>query len=265
VSYDYTLDPRYQRMMGAFQGMQGHPRYYHYLATMACLHADKNHDYSGGDPLSNLKGCEDIGIPSYIGTYVRLSDKYERFKRWMGGEVDRWKGGSDAFHLQVKDEKIADTLLDQANYSVLEVVLIEEFNPEKFLAKEESPYDLDYEPDDDEEVDDYRNPWLDHLAKTATFPKAGDSVYFPTYAPLPSAVDTRAHRDDMGRVPVSKADLEGVWVDDDPIETIKAEAAVREQRKKDAVRAFVSLDPDSPPDCAIDPDGRLEELHAYTD
>lgn len=97
---------------------QGHPRFYEILESLMDLHSAKNHDYSGGkgsSPLSNLKECEDMGIPSWIGVGVRLSDKWSRFKNFCKNR-----------RLEVKDESIKETLMDMAVYSVLAIILLEE-------------------------------------------------------------------------------------------------------------------------------------------
>ena len=63
----------------------------------------KNHDY--GDSFATLRQ----EYPNAI--LIRLGDKYNRLKALMSGEV-----------AQVKDESIDDTLLDLANYCILELV-----------------------------------------------------------------------------------------------------------------------------------------------
>ena len=66
-------------------------------------HRRKNHDY--GDSFATLRQ----EYPNAI--LIRLGDKYNRLKALMSGEV-----------AQVKDESIDDTLLDLANYCILELV-----------------------------------------------------------------------------------------------------------------------------------------------
>ena len=63
----------------------------------------KNHDY--GDSFATLRQ----EYPNAI--LIRLGDKYNRLKALMSGEA-----------AQVKDESIDDTLLDLANYCILELV-----------------------------------------------------------------------------------------------------------------------------------------------
>lgn len=93
----------------------GHPRFYEILEEMAELHSRKNHDYSGDDPLSNLKMCESIGIPAWKGVLIRLMDKWSRLTNFAKQEV-----------LLVEDESLIDTLKDNAVYSILCLILWEE-------------------------------------------------------------------------------------------------------------------------------------------
>lgn len=93
----------------------GHPRFYELLEEMADLHDRKNHDYSGDDPLSNLRSSVEIGIPAWKGILVRLMDKWARLKTFAKKET-----------LKVKDESIKDTLMDNAIYSLLCIIIYEE-------------------------------------------------------------------------------------------------------------------------------------------
>lgn len=67
------------------------------------LYERKNHDY--GDSFSLLRSK----YPNAI--LIRLTDKLNRLERLMTGN-----------ERQVKDESIEDTLLDLANYALMEVV-----------------------------------------------------------------------------------------------------------------------------------------------
>jgi len=97
------------------EGYHGHPRFYEILQDMADLHSRKNHDYAGDDPLSNLKSSEEIGIPAWKGILVRLQDKWARLKTFA-------KTGT----FEVKDESVKDTLMDNAVYSILCIIMLEE-------------------------------------------------------------------------------------------------------------------------------------------
>jgi hypothetical protein len=87
--------------------------FYRLLEEMADLHGRKNHDYSGvEDPLRNLHAVESVGVDPFIGIMVRLTDKRTRIEEFC-------KKG----HLEVADEKIEDTLMDQAVYSLLAIIV----------------------------------------------------------------------------------------------------------------------------------------------
>jgi hypothetical protein len=72
------------------------------------------------DPLSNFKLVEDFGIPAWVGVLVRLSDKYSRIVQLTNKALN----GEEA---EVKEESIKDTLVDLANYSVIAIILFEEW------------------------------------------------------------------------------------------------------------------------------------------
>jgi len=94
----------------------GHPDFYKLLDKMADLHSRKNHDYAGDkDPLKNLRASERIGLTPFQGVLVRLQDKWSRLEQFVqSGE------------LLVKDEKVEDTLIDNAIYSLLAIILLKE-------------------------------------------------------------------------------------------------------------------------------------------
>ena len=72
-------------------------------SKMADVYAAKNHDY--GDSFARLRERYPISI------LIRLMDKLNRLDTLLTGET-----------AQVKDESIDDTLLDLANYAVMELV-----------------------------------------------------------------------------------------------------------------------------------------------
>jgi hypothetical protein len=94
----------------------GHPRFYEMLDTMAELHSRKNHDYAGtSDPLKNLRACKRLELDPFLGVMVRLQDKWSRLEEFV-------KSGT----LMVKSESVKDTLIDNAVYSILAIILYEE-------------------------------------------------------------------------------------------------------------------------------------------
>lgn len=86
------------------------------IEEMKHVHAIKGHDY--GDrvrPYQNLRVSEEIGVPAWKGTLIRLLDKVARLKTYAAqGE------------LLVKDETIKDTCVDLANYLIIDLILLHE-------------------------------------------------------------------------------------------------------------------------------------------
>lgn len=94
----------------------GHPAFYKLLEQMADLHSRKNHDYAGkNDPLKNLRACERLDLKPFLGVMVRLQDKWSRLEEFV-------KSGQ----LMVKNESVIDTLMDNAVYSLLAIILYQE-------------------------------------------------------------------------------------------------------------------------------------------
>lgn len=91
----------------------GHPDFYKLLEQMAELHSRKNHDYAGtSDPLKNLRACERLDMDPFLGVMVRLQDKWSRLEEFIKQGV-----------MLVKDESVEDTLMDNAVYSLLAIIL----------------------------------------------------------------------------------------------------------------------------------------------
>jgi hypothetical protein len=98
----------------------GHPRFYELLLTIAELHARKNHDYSkDGDPLSNFRQAEWFQISPFKGILLRMGDKWSRIAELSKKEA------------RVSGESMLDSLMDNAVYSLLAIILWEEENKEK--------------------------------------------------------------------------------------------------------------------------------------
>lgn len=78
------------------------------------LHESKNHDYAtDADPLSNLRRSEAFGVPAWKGVLVRLTDKWSRIEQLASGKAP-------------KHESLRDSLIDNAVYSLLAIVLLDE-------------------------------------------------------------------------------------------------------------------------------------------
>ena len=105
----------------------GHPDFYKLLEQMAELHSRKNHDYAGNEnPLRNFYKCKDMGLDPFTGIMVRLSDKWSRLESFMQQGV-----------LEVAGESVEDTLLDNAVYSLLAILLFREQKNEENKKEEE--------------------------------------------------------------------------------------------------------------------------------
>ncbi len=84
------------------------------LKEMAELHDRKEKDYgTEGDPLANIRGSEEFGVPAWISCEVRLNDKQRRIHNFIR------KG-------ELVNEPVEDSLLDRAVYSVIALQLYRE-------------------------------------------------------------------------------------------------------------------------------------------
>jgi hypothetical protein len=92
----------------------GDTRYLVLLDEMRALHIKKSADYGAGeDALANLRGSENIGIPAWLGAWIRAKDKVHRI---------------DAFakKRELANESVEDSLMDLAAYSLLTIILLRE-------------------------------------------------------------------------------------------------------------------------------------------
>jgi hypothetical protein len=78
------------------------------------MHRRKSRDYgcpSGEDPLANIRnGAKFVGIPSWKGAMVRLSDKVTRLASYNATG-------------RLENESLEDNLVDLASYSLLALLL----------------------------------------------------------------------------------------------------------------------------------------------
>lgn len=92
----------------------GDPRFYALLEEIADLHSRKNHDYAkNNEPLSNFHRARAFGVEPLIGVLVRMSDKWSRIEELSKGKT-------------AKNESLRDSLIDNAVYSLIAVLLLEE-------------------------------------------------------------------------------------------------------------------------------------------
>jgi hypothetical protein len=104
------------------------PAFIALLKEIEALHEAKNHDYStDADPLSNLRRSEAFGVPAFKGVLVRLSDKWSRIEQLAAGKTP-------------KNESLRDSLIDNAVYSLLAILLLEEavHAPGAFIVNEQN-------------------------------------------------------------------------------------------------------------------------------
>jgi hypothetical protein len=90
-------------------------KFYDLCDSLKAMHARKSSDYgSSTDPLANIRnGAEFVGIESWKGAMVRLSDKVTRLATYN-------RTGS------LEYEGVEDTLLDLASYALLALLLYKE-------------------------------------------------------------------------------------------------------------------------------------------
>lgn len=95
------------------------------IEEMLRTYEAKDTDYShNGLPMGNLRSSEEVGVPAWKGTLIRLRDKKNRIVSF-----------ADRNEYKVEDEKIADTLLDLSNYSLLCSILFrEKHNSEEIVT-----------------------------------------------------------------------------------------------------------------------------------
>ena len=89
------------------------------LDNMQAVYEAKDSDYSAtGQPMGNLRKCEDAGIEAWRGCLVRIGDKMSRLENFLKDKA-----------FIVISEKAEDTVIDLANYAILMSCLLEEIKP----------------------------------------------------------------------------------------------------------------------------------------
>ena len=103
--------------MHEVMGVIGHrrnPKFDALIKEIQALHESKNHDYAEDeDPLSNLREASKVGCEPWRGVLVRLTDKWSRIRQLSRGKTP-------------KHESLRDSLIDNAVYSLLAVILMDE-------------------------------------------------------------------------------------------------------------------------------------------
>jgi hypothetical protein len=90
------------------------PKFDALVSEIQALHESKNHDYAeNADPLSNLRRAKALGVDPWRGVLVRLTDKWSRIEQLSSGKAP-------------KHESLRDSLIDNAVYSLLAIILLDE-------------------------------------------------------------------------------------------------------------------------------------------
>jgi hypothetical protein len=88
--------------------------FYYWLTKAAALHLKKQADYGQvDDPLANVRGSKEWGIPPWVGAMVRGNDKVRRLQTFAQ------KGA-------LENESVEDSFLDLCVYAIIGLVLYEE-------------------------------------------------------------------------------------------------------------------------------------------
>lgn len=117
-SYAEWQPPAYARQTGdGVMGQAVHPTsqaFFDLCDALKDMHRRKSSDYgcpSGTDPLANIRnGAKFVGIPSWKGAMVRLSDKVTRLASYNATG-------------RLENESLEDNLFDLASYSLLALLL----------------------------------------------------------------------------------------------------------------------------------------------
>jgi len=95
------------------------------IGKMYSITEAKNHDYSSdSDAFKNFKTVEHFreNVSAIDGIYIRMTDKFAR----VSNLLDR--------PAMVVDEKVEDTLLDLANYSIILLIYLHAVKEEQCVA-----------------------------------------------------------------------------------------------------------------------------------
>ena len=86
------------------------------LSRVREMHDAKQTDYGrDDDPFANIRGSSEWGIPPWVGSLVRATDKIKRLQKAA-------RGG------KLRNESVKDSLLDLIVYAVIALILWEEEN-----------------------------------------------------------------------------------------------------------------------------------------
>lgn len=92
----------------------GSVRFHEILAELGELHDKKQKDYGrAGDPFSNVRASAEWGVPAWVGTMIRATDKMRRLQKYASAG-------------ELANESARDSFLDLAVYAVIALCLFEE-------------------------------------------------------------------------------------------------------------------------------------------
>lgn len=122
--HDATVDPTPAFFLTAIrrrasEAYNGRPSFEALVYEMWCMQRKKGADYgSEKDPLANIKGSEEWGIPAWLNTLLRIDDKRQRLMSFV-------RRGD------LVNESPADAFIDFAVYAVHAVRLFREWLAQK--------------------------------------------------------------------------------------------------------------------------------------
>ena len=96
------------------------------LVEIGKLHDKKNTDYATA--LKNLKGCTRLGLPPITGTVIRMQDKWQRIENYF-------------LNGNLVNESVRDAFIDNAVYSLMAVLIMDEMSEDLVLESMEDPQD----------------------------------------------------------------------------------------------------------------------------
>lgn len=108
--------------------MAGDPRFLSIIEEMKQVHIRKSADYgTNEDPFANVRASTQWGIPAWVGTMVRATDKVCRLQSlYVNGSL--------------QNESARDSLIDLASYAIIALVLMDEEEQAK-SKYDDKPFD----------------------------------------------------------------------------------------------------------------------------
>ena len=97
---------------------EGHPQFHALLDQMKATHIAKSAGYAGAenpDPFANFRGSENVGVPAFLGAWIRKGDKHSREASLIRNPDNDRIG-----------ESLTDTLIDDASYCLITLILFNE-------------------------------------------------------------------------------------------------------------------------------------------